>query len=159
MKQLIAIILAVLAATAGHALSLGDCTRTTHISHGGEADHRDLGEGRVMWRDWWSQEGTATGFSIVDCGDGRALQFRTAEENMGPRLPFDRTAAALKTVETHESGARVFATFERMAKDLAKDARDVAITQLTTEPCACAAAYPDLRGDLTAFAMTPGGDG
>ena len=132
-------------------LSLPDCTRTTHISHGGEADHRDLGEGRVMWRDWWSQEGTATAFSIVECGSGEALMFRTAEENMGARLPFDRTVAALKVVERHESGARAFATFERMADDLDRIARDIEIKALDMQPCACAAAYPGLLGNMKPF--------
>jgi hypothetical protein len=133
------------------ALTLPDCTRTTHISHGGEADHRDLGEGRVMWRDWWSQEGTATGFKLVDCAPGHALMFRTAEENMGPRLPFDRTDKALKVVDRHESGSRAFATFERMAADLEKIARDIEIVTLQSEPCACAALYPQARGDKTAY--------
>ncbi len=133
------------------ALSLMDCDRTTHISHGGEADHIDLGEGRVMWRDWWSQEGTATSFTIVDCAPGTALQFRTAEDNMGTRLPFDRTTKALAVIERHENGARAFATFERMAADLDGTARDIAITTLDAEPCACAALYPEARGDKTAF--------
>ena len=130
----------------GQALTLPDCTRTTHVSHGGEADHTDLGEGRVMWRDWWSQEGTATDFTLVDCAEGKALRFRTAEQNMGQRLPFDRTDKALKIIETHEAGARTFATFERMADDLKTIARDINIRVLETETCACRAAYPDLRG-------------
>ena len=136
------------------ALTLPECTRTTHISHGGEADHRDLGEGRVMWRDWWSQEGTATSFAIVDCAPGATLTFRTAEENMGPRLPFDRTDKALKIIENHESGARAFATLPRIAADLDKIARDIEIVTLASEPCACAALYPGLRGDKTAYQET-----
>lgn len=143
-----------IAAQQGSALTLPDCTRTTHISHGGEADHRDLGEGRVMWRDWWSQEGTATSFAIVDCAPGAALTFRTAEENMGPRAPFDRTEKALKVIKNHESGARAFATFGRMAADLDKIARDIEIVTLSSEPCACAALYPGLRGDKTAYQET-----
>ena len=55
------------------ALDLAQCDRVTHVSHGGEDMHRDLGEGRVMWRDWWSQEGTATDYIIEDCGTGEAL--------------------------------------------------------------------------------------
>ncbi|MFL4470848.1 hypothetical protein ACERZ8_13495 [Tateyamaria armeniaca] len=135
------------------ALSLTDCDRTTHISHGGEADHVDLGQGRVMWRDWWSQEGTATSFSIVDCAPGTALTFRTQEDNMGRRLPFDRTDKALAVIERHEAGARAFATLDRMATDLDNIARDIAITTLEAEPCACAALYPDARGDKTEFML------
>ena len=80
----------VLAAAVGfvypaQALSLGDCTRVTHVSHGGQADHVDLGEGRVMWRNWWSQEGSSTDIVIADCEPGQVLMFRTAEENMNTR--------------------------------------------------------------------------
>lgn len=141
------------AAGALAAVSLADCARTTHISHGGEDMHRDLGAGRVMWRDWWSQEGTATDYVIVDCAEGRALSFRTQEENMGDRPPFDRTEAALKIVESHENGARVFATLERMAQDIEDEARDVTIEALAAEPCACAALYAEMRGDLEAFRL------
>lgn len=137
--------------SAASSLALEECTRTTHISHGGEADHRDLGEGRVMWRDWWSQEGTSTSFAIVDCAPGQALTFQTAEENMGPRTPFDRTDKALKVVARHQSGARAFATFERMAADLKDIARDIEIVTLLDEPCACAALYPTSGGSMRAF--------
>ncbi|MEP6196961.1 MAG: hypothetical protein ABJ162_01025 [Erythrobacter sp.] len=135
------------------ALTLADCERTTHISHGGEADHVDLGEERVMWRDWWSQEGTATSFAIVDCTPGTALTFRSQEENMGARLPFDRTDKALAIIARHQDGARVFATFDRIAADLDGIARDITITTLEAEPCACAALYPEARGDKTEFML------
>ena len=135
------------------ALTLTDCERTTHISHGGEADHVDLGEGRVMWRDWWSQEGTATSFAIVDCRPGAVLTFRSQEENMGARLPFDRTDKALAIIARHEDGARAFATFDRMAADLDGIARDITITTLEAEPCACAALYPEARGEKTEFML------
>jgi hypothetical protein len=135
------------------ALTLIDCDRITHVAHGGEADHVDLGEGRVMWRDWWSLEGTATSFAIVNCAPGTALTFRTQEENMGARLPFDATAKALAIIDRHEAGARAFATFERIAADLDGIAQDIEITTLTAEPCACAASYPDARGDKTEFVL------
>jgi len=138
------------------ALTAADCDRTTHISHGGEADHMDLGEGRVMWRDWWSQEGVATDFTIADCASGEALSFRTAEERMNKRLPFDRTAKALRVVDQIHSGARVFATLPRLADALAPIARDVALEALTEEPCACAAFYAELRGDKIAFVLDGG---
>ena len=146
------LVMAGLAAPA-QALSLGDCTRVTHISHGGEADHVDLGEGRVMWRDWWSQEGSSTDIHIADCAPGQALRFRTAEENMNARAPFNRTEDAMGIVAQHESGARVFATLERMAADLKKIARDVTVTTKVHESCACAALYPQMRGDKTAFSL------
>ena len=145
---------AIAVAGQAQALALDDCVRVTHISHGGEADHRDLGEGRVMWRDWWSQEGTATSFRIVDCGPGRMLQFRTAEENMSvTRTAFDRTDDALRVIDRHQSGARVFATFERIAADLKFIARDISIETSTEENCACASLYPGLRGEKTEFML------
>ncbi|MEJ8560965.1 hypothetical protein QTO30_06845 [Yoonia sp. GPGPB17] len=152
MKSLVAIV-ASLVATQAHALTLADCKRTTHPSHGGEIRHMDLGEGRVMWLDWWSLEGSAKGFSIVECGSGETLRFRTAEENMGRRSTFDRTDEAIEVLERHQSGARVFATFERIAADLEFIARDIAITNETEETCACAAAYPALRGEKTEFML------
>ncbi|WP_299148631.1 hypothetical protein [uncultured Tateyamaria sp.] len=135
------------------ALTLAQCDRTTHISHGGEADHVDLGQGRVMWRDWWSQEGTATSFTLVDCTPGTALSFRSQEENMGTRLPFNRTERALAVIAQHEQGARAFATFPRIAQDLDGIARDITIATLRAEPCACAALYPEARGEKTEFKL------
>ena len=146
-------VLALMAAGSAQALTLADCDRTTHISHGGETAHVDLGEGRVMWRDWWSQEGTATDVVIVDCALGAALKFRTAEERMSDRAPFDKTDKALEIVATQEEGARVFASLPRIADELKPVARDITLTTLTDEPCACAAAYADLRGDKTAFEL------
>lgn len=141
----------VLGGTDASALTLGQCTRVTHPTHGGEDMHRDLGDGRVLWRDSWSNEGTATTYKIADCGAGRLLSFRTAENNMSDGTPFDRTTAALDIVDRHERGARVFATFERMAADLDGTARRVAVGALQSEPCACAVLYADLRGDWNAF--------
>ena len=54
------------------ALTLTECDRTTHISHGGEAEHRDLGEGRVTWRGGGSQDGTAKSFALVASAPGAA---------------------------------------------------------------------------------------
>jgi len=144
---------ATLIASQASALTLADCKRTTHPSHGGEIRHTDLGQGRVMWMDWWSQEGTAKGFALVECASGEMLRLRSAEENMGRRSAFDRTDEALEVLERHQSGTRAFATFERIAADLEFIARDIAITVETTENCACAAAYPTLRGEKTKFML------
>lgn len=140
-------------AGAAQALALGDCMRVTHVSHGGEADHVDLGQGRVMWRDWWSQEGSSTDFVIADCEPGNVLTFRTAEENMNTRAAFDRTDDAMRVVAQHESGSRVFATLDRMAADLQKIARDVKVTTQAQENCACAALYPQMRGEKEHFRL------
>ncbi len=148
-----AYLLLVALAAPAQALSLGDCTRVTHISHGGEADHVDLGEGRVMWRDWWSQEGSATEIVLMDCAAGKMLRLRTAEENMNARPAFDRTDDAMAVIARHETGARVFATLERMAKELKEFTRDVAVTHEARESCACAALYPAMRGTREAFRL------
>lgn len=141
-------------ATQAHSLTLDQCTRVTHISHGGEAGHIDLGDGRVMWRDWWSQEGTATNLVIMDCEVGRMLDVRTAETNMHPtRTDFDRTDDAMEVIALHESGARVFATFERMAVDLDRIGRDLMISQPTDETCACAALYPAFQDGKEPFSL------
>jgi hypothetical protein len=144
---------ATLIAGQANALTLADCNRITHVSHGGQYGHRDLGEGRVIWTDWWTQEGSFKGFSLIDCEVGETLRFRTAEENMGRRAAFDRTDDAVDVLARHQSGARVFATFERIAADLKNIARDITITTETNETCACAAAYPALRGEKTEFKL------
>ena len=135
------------------ALGLGDCTRVTHVSHGGQADHVDLGEGRVMWRDRWTLEGSSTDIVIADGAPGDVLTFRTAEENMNTRPPFDRNDDAMGIVARHEAGARVFATLDRMAADLGKMARDVTVTMSAKENCACAAFYPQMRGEKVKFGL------
>lgn len=136
-----------------HALELSQCDRITHVSHGGEDQHQDLGEGRVMWRTWWSQEGTATDFTIMECASGEALRFRTAAVNMGNEIPYDRTDDALKVIERHERGARVFATLARMAEDLDGIAREVSISLDAAQSCACAARYPEMQGEKSVFEL------
>ncbi|MEO1640732.1 MAG: hypothetical protein AAFU41_15940 [Pseudomonadota bacterium] len=154
--RVFAIISALLVAGQASALTLAECKRVTHPSHGGEIFHQDLGEGRVIWLDWWSQEGTAKGFTMVECGTGETLRFRTAEENMGRRSAFDRTDDAREVLDRHQSGDRVFATFERIAADLEFIARDIVIETVSEETCACAAAYPALRGAKTEFVLETG---
>ena len=144
---------AAMSAHSAQALSLPDCTRVTHPSHGGEAAHRDFGNGRGLWQSWWSHEGTVTDMTLMDCPTGAALTFRSAEERISDRLPFDRTERAVRAIEINESGSRVFATFERIAADLKNIAVDIQITKLSQEPCACAALYPDARGDRLEFKL------
>ena len=140
-----------LAGSAASALTLAACDRTTHISHAGETSHQDLSEGRVMWQRWWSQEGTSTDVFVMECGSGETLSFRTAEENISDRLPFDRTQDALKVVADHHQGARLFATLPRLVDALGYRARDARLTIVADQSCACAALYPELRGDKSAF--------
>lgn len=135
------------------AVALPECTRTTHISHAGEAGHADLGEGRVIYESWWSQEGSAKDMIVAECATGETLRFRVAEENMSARAPFDRSRDAAKIVANQHLGARVFATLPRLADALDKVAKDITLTTETQETCACAALYPEMRGEKTAFAL------
>ncbi len=135
------------------AVSPEACTRVTHVSHGGQADHADLGEGRVMWRDWWSQEGSATDFALSQCDTGETLRFRSQETNMNARPEFDRRQAALDIVMREHGAARAFATLARVAAAVEPVARDVRIAIERSESCACAAYYPQMRGDKQAFTL------
>ncbi|MEL6609905.1 MAG: hypothetical protein AAFO93_13420, partial [Pseudomonadota bacterium] len=141
----------VMGALPAAAIDLSACARTTHISHAGEAGHRDLGEGRVAWGDWWAQEGTSTDIMVVECASGDAVRARVAEANMSSEPAFDKTDRAISAIEQVHSGARVFATLDRVAAALDRDARRIERVTLTSEPCACAALYPEARGDKPAF--------
>lgn len=134
------------------AFTLADCTRVTHISHGGEAGHRDFGGGVVGWANWWSQEGVEDVILLADCGEGRVLRTVTRSENMAPGVPFDRTDRALAVIEPMLASP-VMRGFEQIADRLTDLRLDPRLEPLTTEPCACAAAYPELRGDRPAFEM------
>lgn len=150
-------ILAVLSALPAWAdtLTLQQCKRLTNPAHGGEIAHRDLGQGRVIWIDWWSMEGTSKDITLMDCDTGNALRFRSAETNMRPgRSNFDRTDIAFEVIDLHEDGARAFATFDRIAADLERSMRDIGQFTSESESCACAAAYPEMRGQKQAFVLT-----
>lgn len=146
MIRVLASIVAVALATPGLALTLEDCKRTTHPSHGGEAAHRDFGEGLVGYVEWWSQEGVFTDVVIARCDTGEFLRTRLREERMTDRPAFDRTQAGLNVIETELGAAPSLFSFQRLAGALDRVGRDIEIAKLKIEPCACAAAYPSLRG-------------
>lgn len=146
----LATILAVLAAPAS-ALTLAECERVTHISHGGVAAHRDLGAGRVAWVNWWSQEGVFTDITVADCKTGEFLRTRVREERMSERAPFDRTDAVRGIIETELRAAPALFSFERLRDAIHPKGKDIKVATRDTEPCACAAAYPELRGDKTPY--------
>lgn len=133
------------------ALTLEDCDRTTHISHGGETAHRDLDVGRVAYVEWWSQEGVYTDFIVADCASGKFLKTRAREERMSERAPFDRTDDVIEIIKRELSASPSLFSFERLAKALDRTGRDIEVATLTNEPCACAALYPDLRGTRTPY--------
>jgi hypothetical protein len=129
-------------------LGLYECDRVTHASHGGESGHRDFGEGRVVYAEWWSQEGVYLDLIVADCGTGKALKTRTLEADISSRAPFDRTDAAMKIIETQMRASPVLFSLERLAGALKGTGRDIAVSTLTAEPCACAAVYPQMRSAL-----------
>lgn len=132
-------------------LTLAACERTTHPSHGGERAHRDLGAGKVAWVGWWSQEGTYSDLHVADCASGQMLRARMAEERISARAPFDRRPLVAEVFERHTKASPAFFRLDRLAGDLKNIAEDIEITSLETDPCACAAAYPDHQGDRAAF--------
>ncbi|MDJ0626951.1 MAG: hypothetical protein QNJ44_01725 [Rhodobacter sp.] len=133
------------------ALDLTDCDRTTHISHGGETGHRDLGAARVAFAEWWSQEGVYLDLVVADCSTGVALKTRTREERISPRPPFDRTDKAVRILNEQLAVSPSLFSFARLADALDGTGRDTEIAMLDAEPCACAALYPGLSGNRTPY--------
>ncbi len=148
----LALLLFGLAAPAS-ALTLAECDRTTHVSHGGETGHRDLGHGRVAYAEWWSQEGVFLDLIIADCGTGQALSARTREERISERPPFDRTGKALKIIEDHLAASPALFSLTRLAGALERTGKDIEVAAMTDEPCACAALYPRLQGARAPFEL------
>jgi len=134
------------------ALDLGQCTRTTHVSHGGEAEHRNLGAGRVAWAEWWSQEGVYVDAYVADCGTARVLTTRLREENVAARQ-FDRRDAGQKIIERHTRRHPSLFSLEGLADDLANTGEDTQLSDMKTEPCACASLYPNMRGAMMPFVL------
>lgn len=136
------------------ALTLAECKRVTHVSHGGVAGHVDYGSGRVGWVDWWSQEGVFTDYTVADCKTGAFLRTRAREERMSERPPFDRRAAVQEIIETEMQGAPALFSFDRLRDAIHPKGKDIELAVLEAEPCACAAAYPDLRGEKTPYEVS-----
>jgi hypothetical protein len=133
-----------MAAHSASALDLASCERLTHPSHGGEDGHRDLGGGYVMYRSWWSQEGVFHDYHVADCAAGRELSLRAHEERMSARLPFDRRPAVERKLDAFSGWDPLFFDLDRLATTLKDTAEDLAVTEFSQTPCACAAAYPGL---------------
>ena len=150
MTRALAIALCILGGAA-QALTAGECDRTTHISHGGETGHRDFGGNRVGYAEWWSQEGVYTDLVVMDCGSGAYLRTRVREERVSDRH-FDRTGKAVEVIERELAGAPALFSFTRLAAALDGTGRDIELATVVDETCACAAFYPDARGDKTPFA-------
>jgi len=131
--------------------SVAQCDRITNVSHGGLGDHVDMGAGKVMWTEWWSQEGVYDNVWLADCRTGIALDLRTHEERITDRFILDQTDKVRATITRHAEAAPAFFTIDRVAPLIRRDGRDLHIQQYAGEFCACAAAYPELRGDKTPY--------
>lgn len=155
-SRLISTLALALLATPGLATpAIEACDRVTHPSHGGAIDHRDLGRGKVMWVDWWAQEGVFKDVWLADCRTGIALSLRTGEERINDRHVVDRTDRVIRKIAHQADEAPAFFTIERVARDVRRDGVDLLIAEYTDEFCACAAAYPEMRGDKLAFGGQP----
>ena len=155
-RRAVASICLAMLASPSIALTLADCTRVTHASHGGEARHVDLGADRVAWVSWWSQEGVFTDFHVAECDAGRALTTRAREENIKDRW-FNRTDAVSEILDRHIARAPALFSLEALAADLKTTGEDTRIEAMDQEPCACAAAYPDHRGGRLPFVLNDAG--
>ena len=149
----LALILAALA-TPASALTLTECTAITHVSHGGVAGHVDYGAGRVGWVSWWSQEGVFTDLTVADCRTGEFLRTRVREDNISARAPFDRREVVREIIETEMAGAPALFSFARLRDAIHPKGKDIEVAVLEAEPCACAAAYPEMRGSRTPYEVS-----
>ena len=148
---------ALLGCLATPSLASGDlmaCDRVTHVSHGGEEAHVDLGNGKVMWTEWWAQEGAYKDVWIADCDSGQAVNLRTHEERISGRHIVDMTDDA-RAIATRQARAPAFFTIERVAGLIEPEGFDLRIATYTEEFCACHLAYPELRGTKAAYEVTP----
>ncbi len=149
----LALILTALA-TPASALTLAECRAITHVSHGGVAGHVDYGAGRVGWVSWWSQEGVFTDLTVADCRTGEFLKTRVREDNISARAPFDRREAVREIIETEMAGAPALFSFARLRDAIHPKGKDIEVAVLEAEPCACAAAYPEMRGSRTPYEVS-----
>lgn len=130
------------------------CDRITNPSHGGHSDHMDLGNGKVLWTQWWAHEGVFKDVWLADCRVGLALEMRTHEERITDRHLVDRTQKLRDTIISQSRAAPAFFTIERLAGLMRREGAEITMTQYEDEFCACAVAYPKLRGSKTPYEAT-----
>ena len=117
--------------------------------HAVEHSARDLGQGRVAWEWVWTNQGISHDFYVLDCVSGEGLRAFGQQHYFREDVPFDRreeTRGVIDSVAT----SQLF-SFEWLGR--AFDQVDVAYeaVALTTEPCACAAFYPEIDNGLAPF--------
>ncbi len=87
---------------------------------------------------------------LMRCEDGQFLRTRTREERISDRW-FDRRAEASRIIETELQSAPSLFSFATLERSLKGVGRDIEIATAARETCACAAAYPELRGDKAPY--------
>lgn len=127
------------------------CDRVIPLSNGGAGAHRDLDDGTVMWVEWWAQEGNFHDVWLAECRTGTALSLRTWEERIKSRYVAKKTRRVMDKIVRQSQAASAFFTIDRVADVVRKDGVDLTIAMYHHEFCACAAAYPELRGEKAPF--------
>ncbi|MEM0936663.1 MAG: hypothetical protein AAF646_13810 [Pseudomonadota bacterium] len=148
---LVASVLAVHGSASAVALTLEQCTRVVRGWNGWEIQHRDLGHGRVSYRESWNAEGIYLDLIVSDCASGETVRTRVREEMVKPRPAFDRTRRGLDVIDRHARRAPALFRISVLAEDLAAVGEDTVVTVAAMESCACAALYPEHRGPKTEF--------
>ena len=151
----IAIIIAVavavfVAVTESDAMTLDACARPI-ATHGEEYGHTDLTGGLVLWGERWSNQGFYEDIHMANCQTGEALTGRMVSQGMREAIPYDRRAQAGEALQTLLAGSVAFLNLDRAETALDSVRVPVERTVLRDEPCACAALYPEERGDRFPF--------
>ncbi|MEM1432185.1 MAG: hypothetical protein AAGG09_22225 [Pseudomonadota bacterium] len=133
------------------ALALEGCVRVVKGWNGWEIRHRDLGHGRVAFAESWSAEGTYLDLIVTECDSGDTVRTRVREEMVKDRPAFNRTARGVEIVDRHARRSPALFSIDALAADLADVGEDTDVRRVPAEFCACAALYPELRGEKTAF--------
>lgn len=142
---------AILAAGQAGAVTLEACERVTLISHGGEAGHRDFGGGRVGFAEWYFHEGAYVDLVVEDCAKGEFLRTRVREERIKPDREFNRTDKVIAIIEREMAASPFLFSFRRLDQAIGRMGADTEVVSTHSETCACAALYPEHRGDKTPY--------
>ncbi|MEL7344688.1 MAG: hypothetical protein AAFN59_07485 [Pseudomonadota bacterium] len=131
------------------ALTLADCEHAV-LWNGQEYAHTDHSGGLVEWTLSWASEGVFDDLSVQDCATGEGMTIRARSERMESEIPYDRRDAVRKLVDLAVQEPVFFSA--ATLKDQVTDLR-VMVTPLdkSEQSCACAAAYPELRGSKTPY--------
>jgi hypothetical protein len=154
---LTAICLATLtAAPSAQALTLEQCNRAVLSHHFYEGDHRDIGNGLVLYSSSASVDGHASGrWNITDCRSGRELTLRAYSCDLSDKTcaegydDSDRIEQGLLDAVAAEESYRL----DDLPALLGLSRDRFVLDQSDTETCGCRAAYPHLRRGKERFVL------